>query len=228
MTIEPGATLRARAATRPGEELLLVLDGILEVSVGEDRFTLRKGDALHYLTDHPYTSGESFAPAGVRGAVRGQRFLSLGSRPCGGQVAQAQAHPADQVATGTVPERQQGERGRPGGGGVPGRDREQEPVRRLDELTSRGPPRNASAMRVVCTVAAAATSRGSARSPHSARAVRRTPARRSSPEGVRPGPRRRGRGRGPPRRRRAAPRLVAARRATGSAGAERRGCHGWP
>jgi len=66
VTIEPGATLRARAATRPGEELLLVLDGVLEVSVGEDRFTLRKGDALHYLTDHPYTwANRSRRPACV-------------------------------------------------------------------------------------------------------------------------------------------------------------------
>ncbi|MDQ4021846.1 MAG: cupin domain-containing protein [Actinomycetota bacterium] len=51
-TLAPGAESGAEVAPRPGEELLLVLDGTLAIEVAGERYTLRKGDALHYPTDH--------------------------------------------------------------------------------------------------------------------------------------------------------------------------------
>ena len=51
---DPGAEFGADASPRPGEELLFVLDGTLAVEVADERYTLRRGDALHYPTDHRY------------------------------------------------------------------------------------------------------------------------------------------------------------------------------
>ena len=49
-TVAPGASGGERR--RPGEDLVLVLDGTLAFDVNGERYTLRKGDALHYPTDH--------------------------------------------------------------------------------------------------------------------------------------------------------------------------------
>jgi transcriptional regulator with XRE-family HTH domain len=54
VTLAPGAEFGAEVAPRAGEQLLLVLDGRLAVEVGGERYTLRRGDALHYPTDHRY------------------------------------------------------------------------------------------------------------------------------------------------------------------------------
>ncbi len=51
-SIAPGATGGTR--TRPGEDLVLVEEGMLEFEVGTERYTLRAGDALHYPTDRPH------------------------------------------------------------------------------------------------------------------------------------------------------------------------------
>jgi transcriptional regulator with XRE-family HTH domain len=51
-TLAPGAESGAEVAPRHGEELLFVLDGILAVEIAGERYTLRRGDALHYPTDH--------------------------------------------------------------------------------------------------------------------------------------------------------------------------------
>jgi len=51
-TIAPGAG--GGAAQRPGEDLVLVLDGTLVFEVAGERYLLRKGDALHYPTDRPH------------------------------------------------------------------------------------------------------------------------------------------------------------------------------
>lgn len=51
-SIAPGAT--GGAGLRPGEDLVLVEDGMLEFEVGSERYTLRAGDALHYPTDRPH------------------------------------------------------------------------------------------------------------------------------------------------------------------------------
>jgi transcriptional regulator with XRE-family HTH domain len=54
VTLAPGAEFGAEVAPRAGEQLLLVLDGKLAVEVGGERYTLHRGDALHYPTDHRY------------------------------------------------------------------------------------------------------------------------------------------------------------------------------
>lgn len=51
-TIAAGATGVARQ--RPGEDLVLVLTGTLSFEVAGERYTLRRGDALHYPTDRPH------------------------------------------------------------------------------------------------------------------------------------------------------------------------------
>ncbi|GAA3235545.1 XRE family transcriptional regulator [Pseudonocardia petroleophila] len=58
-TIAAGAGGRPRP--RPGEELLLVLEGALDVEVAGERYTLRDGDALHYPTDRPHSWSNSGA-----------------------------------------------------------------------------------------------------------------------------------------------------------------------
>lgn len=60
-TIAAGAGGRARP--RPGEELVLVLEGALEFEVAGERYTLRDGDSLHYPTDRPHSwSGSGPGP----------------------------------------------------------------------------------------------------------------------------------------------------------------------
>lgn len=49
----PGADGTGRP--RPGEELLLVLEGALSVEVGGEEHALAEGDSLHYPTDRPHT-----------------------------------------------------------------------------------------------------------------------------------------------------------------------------
>lgn len=51
-TIAAGATGVARQ--RPGEDLVLVLTGMLSFEVAGEHYTLRRGDALHYPTDRPH------------------------------------------------------------------------------------------------------------------------------------------------------------------------------
>lgn len=53
-TLAPGAEFGAEVIPYPGEELLFVLDGMLTVEVAGERYTLRRGDALHYPTDHRF------------------------------------------------------------------------------------------------------------------------------------------------------------------------------
>jgi quercetin dioxygenase-like cupin family protein len=53
-TLAPGAEFGAEMIPYPGEELLFVLDGMLTVEVAGERYTLRRGDALHYPTDHRF------------------------------------------------------------------------------------------------------------------------------------------------------------------------------
>lgn len=51
-TIAPGAVGTGRR--RPGEDLMLVLRGTVAFDIAGEHYTLRKGDALHYPTDHPH------------------------------------------------------------------------------------------------------------------------------------------------------------------------------
>jgi len=50
--VAPGGSSGPSATPRPGEELLLVLEGELQVEVGGERHEVRSGGALHYPTDH--------------------------------------------------------------------------------------------------------------------------------------------------------------------------------
>lgn len=72
-TLTPGSQSGAEFTPRPGEELLLVLDGTVTVEVADERYTLRRGDALHYPTDHIYRwSNPGRRPARVvRYSLRG-------------------------------------------------------------------------------------------------------------------------------------------------------------
>ncbi|WP_300019361.1 helix-turn-helix domain-containing protein [Pseudonocardia sp.] len=56
-TIAAGAAGRARP--RPGEEVVLVLEGTLDFEVAGERYSLRDGDSLHYLTDRPHSWSSS-------------------------------------------------------------------------------------------------------------------------------------------------------------------------
>ncbi|MHA6782433.1 helix-turn-helix domain-containing protein [Pseudonocardia saturnea] len=56
-TIAAGAGGTARP--RPGEELVLVLEGALDFVVAGERYTLRDGDSLHYPTDRPHSWSSS-------------------------------------------------------------------------------------------------------------------------------------------------------------------------
>lgn len=50
--IAPGGSSGPSAAPRPGEEVLLVLAGALQVDVGGESYRVAAGDTLHYPTDH--------------------------------------------------------------------------------------------------------------------------------------------------------------------------------
>lgn len=52
--VDPGATSGSTPMEHAGEELLYVLSGSIEFEVAEERFTLRRGDALHFRTDRPH------------------------------------------------------------------------------------------------------------------------------------------------------------------------------
>jgi len=52
--VEPGATSGRKPMEHPGEELVLMLDGVLEVDVDGSPFVLGEGDSLHWRTDRPH------------------------------------------------------------------------------------------------------------------------------------------------------------------------------
>jgi transcriptional regulator with XRE-family HTH domain len=52
--IDEGADSGRRPMEHPGEELVYVLDGTLGFRVGDEAFTLRRGDAFHFRTDRPH------------------------------------------------------------------------------------------------------------------------------------------------------------------------------
>jgi transcriptional regulator with XRE-family HTH domain len=51
--VDPGGRSGDTRPLRPGEEVLLVLEGSLRVEVAGERYRLEAGDALHYPTDRP-------------------------------------------------------------------------------------------------------------------------------------------------------------------------------
>jgi transcriptional regulator with XRE-family HTH domain len=53
-TIEVDASSGKRPMEHPGEELLYMLEGVLELDVDGERYRLTPGDALHFRTDRPH------------------------------------------------------------------------------------------------------------------------------------------------------------------------------
>lgn len=51
---EPGATTGDELYTHPGSECGLILEGELEVQVGEDVYVLRKGDSITFSSEVPH------------------------------------------------------------------------------------------------------------------------------------------------------------------------------
>ncbi|MDP9073321.1 MAG: cupin domain-containing protein [Actinomycetota bacterium] len=52
--VEPGASSGRKPMEHPGEELVLLLDGALEIDVDGSTFKLAEGDSLHFRTDRPH------------------------------------------------------------------------------------------------------------------------------------------------------------------------------
>lgn len=52
--VEPGGGSGDTRPLRPGEELVLVLEGALQVDVAGEQYGLEPGDTLHYPTDRPH------------------------------------------------------------------------------------------------------------------------------------------------------------------------------
>ncbi len=53
-TVEPDADSGRKPMEHPGEELVLVLDGVFEIDVNGQTFRLSEGDSLHWRTDRPH------------------------------------------------------------------------------------------------------------------------------------------------------------------------------
>jgi transcriptional regulator with XRE-family HTH domain len=53
--VEAGGGSGEPRPSRAGEEVLVVLDGVLQVEVAGERYLLDSGDALHYPTDRPHS-----------------------------------------------------------------------------------------------------------------------------------------------------------------------------
>jgi transcriptional regulator with XRE-family HTH domain len=53
-TVDPGADSGEKPLLHPGEELVLVTDGVLTFDVGGERFELGPGDSLHFVGDQPH------------------------------------------------------------------------------------------------------------------------------------------------------------------------------
>ena len=52
--VDPGANSGRKPMEHPGEELILMLDGVLEVDVDGSPYRLGEGDSLHWRTDRPH------------------------------------------------------------------------------------------------------------------------------------------------------------------------------
>ena len=63
-TVEPGASSGDKPLRHPGEELIFMLSGTLEVRVGDEVIKLGKGDSVHFRTDREhYWSNPTIRPA---------------------------------------------------------------------------------------------------------------------------------------------------------------------
>ncbi|WP_232663351.1 helix-turn-helix domain-containing protein [Pseudonocardia sp. TRM90224] len=53
--VEPGGGSGSSRSLRAGEEILMVLDGTLQVEISGERYDVAAGDVLHYPADRPHT-----------------------------------------------------------------------------------------------------------------------------------------------------------------------------
>jgi len=53
-TVEPGATSGPKPMEHAGEELVLMLSGVLSFEIEGEEYVLQRGDALHFRTDRPH------------------------------------------------------------------------------------------------------------------------------------------------------------------------------
>ncbi|MEJ3655253.1 XRE family transcriptional regulator [Actinomycetes bacterium KLBMP 9759] len=52
--VEPGGSSGSSRSLRAGEEILMVLDGALQVEISGERYDVAAGDVLHYPADRPH------------------------------------------------------------------------------------------------------------------------------------------------------------------------------
>lgn len=53
--LEPGAAGGEEDSTHPGEECILVLEGKMKLTVGEDTYYLEEGDSIYYFASIPHS-----------------------------------------------------------------------------------------------------------------------------------------------------------------------------
>ena len=64
--IDPGADSGNKPLSHPGEELVLVTEGVLVFDIADTRFELGPGDSLHFIGDQPHHwVNEASKPAGA-------------------------------------------------------------------------------------------------------------------------------------------------------------------
>lgn len=59
--LDPGAASGEEDSTHPGEECILVLEGKMEIKIGEETYSLEEGDSIYYFASIPhslYNSGD--------------------------------------------------------------------------------------------------------------------------------------------------------------------------
>ena len=64
LDLEPEMPEPLVRAPRPGDKFIHVIEGILQIELGEERFVLRRGDSIHFKASHPF------------------RLLNLGDQVC--------------------------------------------------------------------------------------------------------------------------------------------------
>ncbi|HHU32397.1 MAG TPA: cupin domain-containing protein [Clostridia bacterium] len=53
--LEPGATGGEEDSTHPGEECILILEGKMKITIGEETYYLEEGDSIYYFASIPHS-----------------------------------------------------------------------------------------------------------------------------------------------------------------------------
>ena len=67
LVYEPGAESHPRQYTHPGTEMVLVMSGCLEITIGFERYLLEPGDSIDFPSSMPHRYAESLSADGARG-----------------------------------------------------------------------------------------------------------------------------------------------------------------